>query len=465
MLYACILCLSFSGTTAVLVKMLGLPLQIYLLMTAGLIAAALLLLYLPGKLLAGKLGINPGKLERRGKMKPAEWSLMLFLLGALICVRLLLAPAGVVVEGQLCYEKALSWQEGLSGFSAVDFYITLLGMGIGLFGKTYAVFWCNLILQSVGCAFLFLGIRKLAGTIYAVTAVLSVVCLSPFFNSTYSAEPQSLLLLTAGIMLWICAYGMEWIVKHPGNRFSMPAACGNGMISGFFVFMDIRHLGFVLLFVPGYWLLYKKKKRNLKYLAEYGCAVLFGFFLVLLLSALFYGQEGSLSQEITRLTAEWFRFLISDNYTALRHSPTLTEYWRMVPVYLLAFFCLPGYFETVPERGRIWILPLAFFSLTEIAADTALQEQGLQFLIWGVMAGFGITAMLSRCQEEYEWKENPDKEPNRMEPKKPGPGEYLENPLPVPKRHVKREMGYAFEPEPEQMYYEVPVAENDDFDV
>lgn len=50
----------------------------------------------------------------------------------------------------------------------------------------------------------------------------------------------------------------------------------------------------------------------------------------------------------------------------------------------------------------------------------------------------------------------------RTEPK---PGEYLENPLPVPRRHVKRDMDYAFEPSSDQMYYEVPVADNDDFDV
>ncbi|MDO4292043.1 MAG: hypothetical protein Q4C65_02315 [Eubacteriales bacterium] len=49
--------------------------------------------------------------------------------------------------------------------------------------------------------------------------------------------------------------------------------------------------------------------------------------------------------------------------------------------------------------------------------------------------------------------------------RRPVPGEYLDNPLPVPKRHVKREMDYGFEPAPEQMYYEIPVADNDDFDV
>lgn len=52
-----------------------------------------------------------------------------------------------------------------------------------------------------------------------------------------------------------------------------------------------------------------------------------------------------------------------------------------------------------------------------------------------------------------------------QETKKVKPGEYLENPLPVPKRHVKKEMGYGFEPEPDKMHYDVSVPDEDDFDL
>ncbi|MBR2948295.1 MAG: hypothetical protein IKC46_00380 [Lachnospiraceae bacterium] len=52
-----------------------------------------------------------------------------------------------------------------------------------------------------------------------------------------------------------------------------------------------------------------------------------------------------------------------------------------------------------------------------------------------------------------------------QESKKVKPGEYLENPLPVPKRHVKKEMGYGFEPAPDKMHYDVSVPDEDDFDL
>jgi hypothetical protein len=41
----------------------------------------------------------------------------------------------------------------------------------------------------------------------------------------------------------------------------------------------------------------------------------------------------------------------------------------------------------------------------------------------------------------------------------------LENPLPLPKKHEKRTMGYAFEPKEEQLKYDIIIPDYDDFDV
>ena len=35
------------------------------------------------------------------------------------------------------------------------------------------------------------------------------------------------------------------------------------------------------------------------------------------------------------------------------------------------------------------------------------------------------------------------------------PIKFIENPLPLPKKHVKKEMNYAFEPTPDQMHYDL----------
>jgi len=43
--------------------------------------------------------------------------------------------------------------------------------------------------------------------------------------------------------------------------------------------------------------------------------------------------------------------------------------------------------------------------------------------------------------------------------------QFIENPLPLPKKHVKRTMDYAFVPEAAKMNYDIEISENDDFDV
>ena len=52
-----------------------------------------------------------------------------------------------------------------------------------------------------------------------------------------------------------------------------------------------------------------------------------------------------------------------------------------------------------------------------------------------------------------------------MENTEKKPIQYIENPLPLPKKHVKKTMDYKFEPEEHLMKYDIEVSETDDFDV
>lgn len=55
-----------------------------------------------------------------------------------------------------------------------------------------------------------------------------------------------------------------------------------------------------------------------------------------------------------------------------------------------------------------------------------------------------------------------DAEAETVEPAKP---RYIENPLPLPKKHVKKEMDYQYEVAESNMKYDVEVAQGDDFDL
>jgi hypothetical protein len=47
----------------------------------------------------------------------------------------------------------------------------------------------------------------------------------------------------------------------------------------------------------------------------------------------------------------------------------------------------------------------------------------------------------------------------------PEKGNFLENPLPVPKKHIKKTMDFSLEPKEEQLKYDVIIPDYDDFDV
>ena len=56
-----------------------------------------------------------------------------------------------------------------------------------------------------------------------------------------------------------------------------------------------------------------------------------------------------------------------------------------------------------------------------------------------------------------------DEDKNSVEMKESAP-RFIENPLPLPKKHEKREMGYQYEIAEDKMNFDVEIKENDDFD-
>ena len=63
-------------------------------------------------------------------------------------------------------------------------------------------------------------------------------------------------------------------------------------------------------------------------------------------------------------------------------------------------------------------------------------------------------------------KDDEKQEVSNTEVKDTMPEHFLHNPLPVPPRHVKKTMEYAFEPEEATMHYDVALSEDkNDYDI
>lgn len=486
--YACVLCLCFSRTTAILTRMMSLPVQAYFALTAALVAVILLCVYLPVKLLAGRGKWNPAPLEKNGKMVSLDWILLGLVLAVLICGRLVYVPAADAAEVWSCYERAMytTPSKGPSGLFLSDLYVWFLAAGMQFTSGTSFLFWSNLALQAAGVFLFYTGVKRMAGTICALCAALSVACLPPFFNSTFTAEPQSMLLFLFGVFFRVLA----GLICDSSGSVRERAGYGKSLLTGIFCgiscFVSEYMIGLFVFYAAAVLQTGKRRKERCVSCLIFVLASLAGFGILLLTASLLYGQDMALADSLRLMAARWYELLAGHETEALLHSPTLWEYWISVPVYLLAFLAIFGASNPASGRNGIWIWPFVFFAAAEMFTGANLQEQGMRFVFAGIMSGKGILQMLhgdvkeAKEQSEQSAEEENDMEalakeaaaeekesPKEMQPavRRLAPGEYLENPLPVPKRHVKKEMAYGFEPQPEQMFYEVPVADNDDFDL
>lgn len=472
-LYACILCLCFSVVTASLTRLMGLPVQFYFLLTAAVVAAALLAVYLPARLIAAKWRPDTGWMYEGKKGVFSSFFLPAALTALLICIRLFCAaPAGGAVETQACYGQALSGDLFFSPFLG-DLYAFLLWAGLRIFSKEWAVSGINLALQAAGLLLFYEGIRKLNGAFCGMIAAFAVIFLPPFSDSAVAAEPQSLLFLFASLMIWLC------------GLFASKGGKKRGIRAFFLVFVSVL-CGMEILIAPllsavfFFWLavifccLRSNRMRGIGMAAAL-CGALCGFCFLLLIGALARGERGTLAGQVAILLQSWLAPDAVLGTDAVLHSPSIQDYWMTLAVFVPAMFAL----FTPDANGRrgsdyfpAWVILLGAAAFWETVSKAPLQEQGLRFACLGVFAGMGIRNMffvlpgMQSAEEKGVEKREPEEFVRRNPPlSRPAPGEYLENPLPVPKRHKKREMDYGFEPQQDQMYYEIPVADNDDFDL
>lgn len=143
--------------------------------------------------------------------------------------------------------------------------------------------------------------------------------------------------------------------------------------------------------------------------------------------------------------------------------------------------CLFLGFEFI--RGRreqdfsLWLLPCIFVTPVFMFDFSIVGFGGVALFLWSVMAALGLKnavfgGQVEVLQEKIE-EINAAAEPIPVAasvPAKPAaaaPAEkprFIENPLPLPKKHVKREMDYDFEVAEADMHYQLEVAAGDDFD-
>lgn len=337
------------------------------------------------------------------------------------------------------------------------FYLLFLRGVCIMFGNRLSVcLAAQIVLQFLAGLALYLGVRRLAGVIPALT-MLAFMMFSGFMvkeTLILSPRPLYLLLYGAGFVL------VSNVLKIRKSPVSVLMA---GFVTGFLVYLDILGITLLPIILSAFWLFPENnevKEGGKRVIYSFGitlAGVAAGFFVCTVLDSVLSGAAWG------NVVSAWGRLYAPKGFI-MPVFPGNTE--NYIELLLLAGMLSLGIFSfyccRYRERISVWCLMgimIAAGSCTGCLTGR-LPGYDLLYLLMAVLAGVGLSGIAydSGMTEE---EPGPEEEMKPEQEKQEGTAgrseepqlQYIENPLPLPKKHERKVLDYD--------YF---VADDDDFD-
>lgn len=366
---------------------------------------------------------------------------------------------------------------------AVYTYLQLLHGTFLLFGNRYIVgIWLQAGLQLVACLVFYFAVRKLSGTVSALVTFFFCMC-SPYMI-------QCGLVLSPGMLYYLLlAIAAVLVLWSFGSKLRLPAMVFIGLVAAVCCYMDI---GGVLLLLLAAALVFSGlagKAAGAKRAAALGLCL---FSAVCGLSLLFGADAFLTGKNFRNVAGAWFELYRPEGFRLPYVLEDTGAPWEGLTVFGLMAFGIFGFWY---DRKRDWSLPYAAAAcITVMGCCFGIYTEELPgfyalYLMFAVLAGVSMEECI--CRKGLP-EETPDYPTENLEGAARDssrdtfvtvPGEeqrsdcsteseggekkkihYLENPLPLPKKHVKRVLDYALQVSGEDDF-DFPVGEDDDFDL
>lgn len=326
--------------------------------------------------------------------------------------------------------------------------------------------------QVLSLLLIYLGIRQLAGRAEAFWTVAILAFLPSYTGKIYELEPE-----TFYFFLWVLGVfliGKCGIAK--GKKISCIVFFLTGIYIGIIGFLDIS--GWLLfLFVGGLCIkkameedggeIARKEKYKNNCMAFILClsGAVGGMLCCLLLDAVLSYSS------LESIWSTWLGLFSWRGDAWILFGP---ESDPMIGAALCFgnMLLAVGFWFYEERKQEVWILFLLAAMAFNIGLLGPFDYRILFSFAWAVLAGFGIASM-GVCREVkktvkakipdlvLEDMDQADEEEVEVTSKI----KLIENPLPLPKKHVRREMDFDRLVEWEKMKFDIPVDESDDFDI
>lgn len=360
-----------------------------------------------------------------------------------------------------------------------DLFVRCLRVVLSFLGNSMmAAILFQIFLQLLTMLVACMAVRKAAGRFVSCTVLLLLAFSDAFIKKIYVIDPECMLLAVLIAGLYLVLSFVKASLSGAGGLGSLPGAVFLGVVLGFLYYLECGSL-LLLLFLAGLFTGKMHADGRRKRLAASLFLVLAcsaaGFFIVVGIDASFSGVS------FYQCLMSWCTPYLSLGMGARTFSVIGTAYPFFALLFLGASFLVFEFIRGGREQDfTLWFLPCILVSPVFLMDFSIVGFGGVALFFWSVMAALGLKNAVFGGQSETlrekieeinaaaasipalagpEAVSEPV--PAAVPEKKP---RFLENPLPLPKKHVRREMGYDYEVEEADMHYQVEIAEDDDFD-
>ena len=287
-------------------------------------------------------------------------------------------------------------------------YIQVLSVFFSFLGnKEELVLIINLILQILGIVFIFYGTKINCSYILSLMILFLSVISSIAFYPINIDTPMHFIWLSCGFVFWIC----QLISSHNKGKYLKFLVIGS--VVGICSYVDLAAIFLLvsLLFIMVISDRYSIKEKGLQLLG-YLLSFIFSY------SIMFY-LWNNLS-----FNYQYFLQWINEKLSVFSSKTNLYGYISICILLILS-------------------VVFSLFKL-QLKADVSTEEELVE----------KVTENEPSSVEGSIKTENSDVPDNNIEPEVMKPINFIPNPLPLPKKHVKKEMNYAFEPSSDMMHYD-----------
>lgn len=425
-------------------------------------------------------GNGPGAGERigdgRGAAMVAEASLTVILLA----VGLILRVNSLDAAGQgAAYYEAASVIPGRSmpeiAHGASYLYVWLLhGIFYFLGNKMIIGVFCQILLQLLALLLLYLAVRRLAGKIGGMV-FLSLGVLSGYLGG------EALTLSPGMLYLVIWAAVLLWTLTGERETVSAPRWLLTGVFLGIVCYLDIAG---VILLPVAVAAIYRRRKRDVSSsrkaaaLALCVSGLLAGFTAALAAAAVSRGRH------CISVLQEWAELYLPESFripAGPGEARFAMEYLVLAALMSLGIFGFWRDRESESLKGWAPVFAAAVLLGVFGCSTAELPVSLFLYVLAGILAGVSVEECFrptDRVEPDgmgagrTKRKAEADRPAGRAEPdgvrreEAPESGgiQFIENPLPLPKKHVSRRLDYDVSGGP-QDDYDLTVDDSDDFDI